>query len=243
VPLRSCRNLVLAALEPVAREAFAARLHKVELVKGDILQEPGEAVQWVYFPESGLIAVLAETLAGETVESSMVGWDGALGVFEACGSRKHFARAIIQVPGTAWRIRAASYRDLFAASEGLREAVHKNVEITLAESRQFVACNALHNVDSRLSRSILDALERSGQTHRLPLTQEAMALMLGVQRTTVAVSASALQRQGMIRNVRGAIEVLDRPGLERTACTCRKIIAYVRGEILACKTEVCDASP
>lgn len=234
-------NHLLRAVEPHVLARFADRLQQAPLGKGDVLHEPGEPVEWVYFPESGLIGVLSETLAGESVESAMVGRDGALGVFEACGSRQSFYRAVVQIPGCARRLRASAYRELFDASSALRTAVHKYVELLLGEARQFVACNALHSVDSRLSRSLLDALDRSGTDTVLPLTQESLAQMLGVQRTTVAVGISALQRAGVIRSGRGAIEILDRAGLERAACACRDTIAFMRRDIQRSDAAVCDA--
>lgn len=234
-------NTLLRAVEPHVLAHFTERLQDFPLSKGDLLHEPGEPVEWVYFPESGLIGVLSETMAGESVESAMVGRDGALGVFEACGSRQSFHRAVVQIPGHARRIRASGYRELFDASSALRTAVHKYVELLLAEARQSVACAALHAVESRLSRTILEALDRSGADTVLPLTQESLAHMLGVQRTTVAVCLSALQRAGVIRSGRGSLEVLDRVGLERAACVCRDTISFMRRDIQRSDAAVCHA--
>jgi CRP-like cAMP-binding protein len=234
-------NVLLRRLEPAVLARFRERLHMVDLTRGEVLQEAGDEVAWVYFPESGLISLASETLAGESVSGEVVGSDGALGVFEACGSRRTFARAVVQIPGTAWRARAATYREMFDQSASLREAVHKHVEVLLVESRQLMACNAIHTVESRLARTVLDSVDRSGCGPLLPLTQEALAQMLGVQRSTVTLCAAALQRARLIRTVRGAIEVLDRPGLEKAACTCRGTIAFARDEIHASLADVCEA--
>ena len=235
------KNVLLRELEPPLLARYRDRLQLIEFAKGEVLQESGEAVDWVYFPEGGLIALASETLAGEVVAGETVGWDGAVGVFEACGSRRSFARAVVQIPGTAWRVRAPIYRELFDQSSGLRAAVHRHVELLLVESRQLMACNAIHTVESRLSRTLLDAVDRSGVESFLPLTQEALAQMLGVQRSTVTLCAAALQRARLVRNVRGSIEVLDRAGLEKAACTCRGTIAYAREEIHASLAVACEA--
>jgi CRP-like cAMP-binding protein len=235
------KNVLLRELEPPLLARYRDRLQLIEFSKGEVLQESGEAVDWVYFPESGLIALASETLAGEVVAGETVGWDGAVGVFEACGSRRTFARAVVQIPGAAWRVRAAAYRELFDQSAGLRAAVHRHVELLLVESRQLIACNAIHTVESRLARAVLDALDRSGSGPLLPLTQEALAQMLGVQRSTVTLCAAALQRARLIRNVRGAIEVLDQAGLEKAACACRATIAFARDEIHGSLAQACEA--
>jgi CRP-like cAMP-binding protein len=240
-PLQAPANVLLQAVSPQVRARFSSRFQLVQLNKGDVLQEAGEMVEWVYFPERGLISVQSETVAGEAVESGMIGSEGALGVFEACGSRLSFCRGIVQVPGAALRTKVTHYRELFGACSSLRTAVHKYVELLLAESRQFVLCNAIHPVERRLSRFILDALDRSGSETVLALTQESLAQNLGVQRTTVAACASALQRDGLIRSGRGTLEVLDRPGLERAACSCRPTLEFMRLELNRSTLTACDA--
>ena len=234
-------NTILRALELPVRARFEGRLERVSLTKGQVLQETGEVVDWVYFPVSGLIGLAAETSGGESAQCASVGCDGAVGVFEACGSRRAFYRAVVQVPGEAWRARAATYRELFDASEGLRIVVHKLVEVLLAEARQYVACNALHTLQSRLARLLLDVRDKGQCGPILPVTQEAVAQMLGVQRTSVALSVASLEKAGVVRRGRGAIEIVDGPGLEREACSCRDTLSFAREEIYASLDAVCEA--
>lgn len=236
-------NVLLRTLEPSAKARFAERFQKFDLVRGQVMHNLGDEVEWVHFPRNGLVAVMAETVAGESVESGMVGREGALGIFEACGSGQLFTRAVVQVSGEAQRLSAASYRELFAESASLRTAVHKYVEFLLLEARQFVLCNALHTVESRLCRSILDALERSGLERALPVTQESLAQMLGAQRTTIAACMSKLYREGVIKGGRGSLEILDRAGLERSCCSCRETLRYARGELQASERLSCEAVP
>jgi CRP-like cAMP-binding protein len=125
--------------------------------------------------------------------------------------------------------------------KGLRIAVHKLVEVLLAESRQYVACNALHTLQSRLARLLLDIRDKGRCGSTLPVTQEAAAQMLGVQRTSVALSVAALEKAGALRRGRGAIEIVDGPGLEREACTCRETLSLAREEIYAALEAVCEA--
>jgi CRP-like cAMP-binding protein len=234
------RNQLLDALEPVARARIEPSLRAVELKRGEILLRPGEEIRHVWFPEGALIGLINAMPGGEAVQTAMLGWDGALGAFEACGSRRSALLAEVQVEGPAWRLAAGDYRALYEASPGLRTAVHKYVEILLAEARQFVACNALHPVEARFCRSVLEALERSTDGRVLPATQETLAEMLGVQRTTVTAVVARLQAQGALHHSRGQIEVLDVVALERGACCCRAAVLAARNEINAADDPVCD---
>lgn len=234
------RNWLLAEIEPAVLAQFSDRMRRLTLPRGEVLQHQGDAIERVYFPEGVLIGLISAMPAGDAVQTAMVGWDGALGVFEACGSRQSAFRAEVQVAGSAWCMTAEDYRALFEASAALREAVHKYVEILLTEARQFVACNALHGVEARLCRSVLEALERSRDGRVLPITQETLAEMLGVQRTTVSAVVAHLQSAGAVRSSRGQLEVLDTEALERAACCCRETIQMARAEIYRADDKVCD---
>lgn len=236
----SRRNWLLNAVEPSTQKRFADKLRLVELTKGQVLLGQGQEVDAVYFPEGALIGLVSAMASGDTVQTAMLGWDGALGVFEACGSRRSAFLAEVQVSGAAWRMPAAAYREMFAASEALRINVHKYVELLLTEARQHVACNALHSVSSRLSRSILEALERSQDNRRLPVTKDVLAEMIGVQRTTASSSIATLERAGALTNSRGSIEVDNPALLERKACSCRKAMQVARREIYQTHEDVCD---
>ncbi len=224
-------NALLQALEPSARARFLPRFQRIELRRRQTLHHPGQLAETVYFPLSGLVAVLSETLDGDSVQTGMVGCDGAVGAFEAFVGGQYFCKGVVQVPGEALRLSATSYRELFNASAVFRSAGERYIEMLLTEARQCVVCNALHPVESRLIRSILDVLDRSCIDGALPLTQETLAQMLGAQRTTIAVAMSKLQRAGLIKSGRGAVEIRDKATLERLACNCRKTLQLARTEI------------
>lgn len=236
----SCRNLILTSLESFLAPRFADRIQRVQLRRGGVLQEAGTTVQWTWFPEEALISVASENASGESVTGGMIGWNGAYGAFEACGSRTSFTRALVQIPGTAHRIRADHYRELFDQSAAIRGAIHRHIEALLVEARQLIACTALHSVESRMCRVLLDASERSHGGQSLSLTQEVLAQMLGVQRTTIAVTASSLQKSGLIRTSRGSIQLLDPKKLDATACACRATIGYATAEIYSSRAKVCE---
>lgn len=234
------RNWLLKATDPAVHTRFEPHLRHVRLTRGQVLQRAGEEVAKVYFPEGALIGVISTLASGEAVQTGMIGWDGALGVFEACGTRQSAFQAEVLVEGEAWVMTAEDYRAMYDASPALRTAVHKYVEILLTEARQFVACNALHSVEARLCRSILEALERSCDGQTLPATQETLAQMLGVQRTTVTAAVSGLQAGGALRTSRGQLEVLEPATLEESACICRAALQTARAEIYAADDTSCD---
>jgi CRP-like cAMP-binding protein len=226
-------NELLKTVDQSARARFSGRFQQVRLRRGEVVHNQGEPVDRVYFPIEGLVAVISETLAGESVQTGMVGCDGAIGAFEATGSGHHLAKGVVQIAGVALRTSAATYRDMVKASPDFRLAGELYIERLLMEARQFMACNAMHPVENRLSRSILETLDRACLGAVLPLTQETLAQMLGAQRTTVAVFLSKMQRAGLLKNGRGAIEVRDRQGLERLACSCRKTLRLAQADIPA----------
>ena len=236
----SPRNEILIQLEPAVALRMTSRFERMTLERGSVLQETGATVEWVWFPETTLICLAAENVEGESVSGGMVGRNGAFGAFEACGSRISYARALVQISGEAWRIRAGHYRELYEQSPKLREAIHKHVETLLVEARQLVACTAIHRVEKRLCRVLLDASLRSHQGPNLTLTQEELANILGVQRSTIAVASSALQKAGLITSRRGVIAIRDFDKLRGAACSCRETIAYAQQEIVATHEHVCE---
>jgi CRP-like cAMP-binding protein len=235
-------NGLLQAVIGGDRERFVSRLQLIELVRGQTLHAVGDPLDWVYFPVCGLVSVLSETVAGEAGGAGIIGRDGAVGIFEACGSQRLFSTAMVRIAGEAIRMSAATYREMFTASAELRTAVHKSMEILLMEARQFVICNALHSVEARLARSILEALRKGSVGPELPLTQVNFAEMLGAQRTTIASCMSKLQRRKIIRSGRGAIEVLDRARLEQAACSCYETMEYARAAIQSSGVTSCEAA-
>ena len=234
------RNALIASIEPELWAQFQDRFTPFEFGGGRDLQRPGDDVDLVQFPTTAVICLGVETLAGESVKVALLGPEGAVGVFEACGSRKIYHRATVQFAGVVWQSSAATYRALYEASPSLRTAVHKYIETLLVEARQNVACNALHAVEHRLARTLLEACDKSGSV-KLPITQVSLAQLLGVQRTTVAAAMSALQRGGAIRTDRGGgLEVLDYARLEAAACSCRESLAFARNDIRSRSVEICD---
>lgn len=234
-------NALIASIEPELWEEYRDRFTPVDLHRGATLQQPGQQVDQVQFPTTAVVVLGVETVAGESVNVALLGKEGAVGVFEACGSRQTYSRATVQFGGILWQTSAVTYRTLYNSSTSLRTAIHKYIEILTVESRQYVACNALHSVENRLARTLLDAADKFGST-KLPITQVSLAHLLGVQRTTVAAAISGLQRSGQIRTGRaGGIEIIEPQRLGMSACSCRESLAFARQDIQSRTTSACEA--
>lgn len=217
------RNCLLAALAPVDLALLSPHLRTVALLRGTVLQEQDATVEQVYFPLGGLISLVSVMDTGEVIETAAVGREGTLGAFAGLGPWHAFTRAIVQISGAAAAISTSPFQSAVAESDSIRNLILRYKEGLLAQVQQTAACNALHPVEARLARWLLQALDRV-EDPNLPLTQDYIAQMLGVRRTTVTLIAGKLQSENLIRYRRGRIEVLDRLGLEQTACECYRRI-------------------
>ena len=225
------QNALLRSLLPEDLDRLKPHLHLCELQLGEVIYEMEEPVTWVYFPEVGLLSIITVMISGDAIETSIVGREGGVGFIEALGSETMFSRVIVQVPGKAYRVHRARYREAFDSSPTMRTAVHRQTELLQAESRQAIACHGLHKVQPRFKRWMLECQDLAGGQSRLPLNQEFLAVMLGVTRPSVTAVAIAAQNEGLIRYARGSIEILDREGLERGACECRATVQHLRHKL------------
>ena len=187
--------------------------------------EPGAPLDTIYFPQTGLISLLVVSLTGDAVETATVGREGAVGVHGAFGKRLSFTRAITQIGGRFSVIGATRFAEFVNSNVAVRNLMSRYTEVLWAEAQQIAACNAMHNGVSRLARYLLQSADRIG-TDELPLTQETLAQMLGMRRTTVTLLAQTLQEKGLIRYGRGHIVLTDRKGLEKGACECYHAVRH-----------------
>jgi CRP-like cAMP-binding protein len=219
----SRRNGLLAALPPRDLSLLAAHFKDVALPQGAVLQEQGERIEHVYFPHDGIVSLLAIMRQGDAIETVSIGREGAVGAMVGIGSRRAVSRAVVQVAGHASRIAVPRFRKLVEESPAIRETIIRFGESLLIQIQQIAACNALHDVEARLSRWLLQSADRM-ENETVRLTHEFLSQMLGVRRPTVTVVAHMLQQAGLIRYHRGHIEILDRRGLQERACECYMVI-------------------
>jgi CRP-like cAMP-binding protein len=223
------RNRLLASFGEPALAALSPHIREIALSVGRVVAEPGEPVEHVYFPSSGVVSIITLLEDGRRVESLTVGREGAVGLLPAFGEPTWTSRGQVQIAGGALRIDAPALRAAAHDHASILDVVVRYAQVTEAQLHQSAACNALHEIEARLCRWLLTCEDRVGD-HVLPLTHEFLGMMLGVQRTRVTTAAQALQRQGLIEYRRGLITVLDRAGMQRAACECYRTAEdiYVR---------------
>lgn len=217
--MRHLGNRLLAALPGDVLTLLEPDFKQVVLPQGLVCFDPGDPINQVYFPHTGMISCLVTTGDGEMVETSSVGREGAVGLQSGLGRRVSFTRAIVQIAGKFTVLPTARLENAVGRSPALRDMVLRYIETLWAEAQQNAACNAVHDGSARLSRWLLQCADKIG-SDQLLLTQEFLADMLGVRRTTVTLLAQELQKGGILRYSRGRITILDRARLEHAACEC-----------------------
>lgn len=220
-------NRLLAALPGLDRARLRANMHRMRLRPHAILQEPGQAIQNVYFPLSGMISLMIPLSDGRSIETATVGNEGMAGVHAFLGGGPlGNGQAMAQIPGVTLVIDADTFRAEANGNGKLRALMLAYTQVLLARISQAVACNGVHEIQQRTAKWLLETHDRvQGDTFQL--TQEFLADMLGVTRPSVTVAARTLQHAGLIRYARGRITVTDRDSLEEAACECYEAIRNV----------------
>jgi CRP-like cAMP-binding protein len=217
------RNLILAQLPALEYEELAKFLAPVDLPLEMQLSQPNAPIEYVYFLNTGLISTDALTEKGESVEVGVIGREGFSGLPALLDQPQMSHSVMMQGEGQGLRIRSQIVRDQFVKGGTLQRLVHSFAYLQLVQTAQSVLCNRMHEVDARLARWLLTSADRM-ESESLNLTQEFLAQMLGVQRSTVTVAAGDLQRKGLIGYSRGKIHILDRPKLTKATCECYGIV-------------------
>ncbi|MDP3660456.1 Crp/Fnr family transcriptional regulator [Phenylobacterium sp.] len=221
--LQALQNRLLASLPRDDMALLAPHLSVVNLERGRLLHDPGDKIDTVYFPHDGVISLMTLMESGAAIESATIGCEGALGLMAAVGPRQALSRAIVQTPCKAERISVHHIHEAWERSPALRDLVDRHTEALFGHAIQSVACNALHSVEARFARWLLTCHDRIS-SDRIALTQEFLADMLGVQRTTVTAVARGLQTKGIIRYRRGVVDIIDRHALEGVSCECYGVV-------------------
>ncbi len=219
----SVSNRLLAALPKKDYQNLLRNLEEIPLVLGEIIYQPNAFVSDVYFPNSGIISLLAADNERATLEVGLVGKEGMVGLGVFLGVDSSLNRAVVQGVGSAMKMKSASFQkecSNWAFSRVLRRYSHS----VLTQIQQAAVCNQFHSVNARLARWLLMTHDRMGDDE-FQLTQEFLSNMLGVRREGVSKAASELQKGKMITYSRGRLKVLDRPGLEAASCSCYRIIS------------------
>ena len=216
-------NAILASLSDSDKAALKPHLKATHLQQKTVLYETGDTINAVYFPTSAVVSLVVTLATGEMTEAAMVGRDGAIGIASALDGKVAMCRAVVQLGGDAMVCDPSVFRGAAMQSEKLISKIMRHEQTLFAQAQQSTACMANHEVEARLCRWLLRARDLSGSEH-LPFTQEFLAEMLGVRRTSVTAVARTLQEAGIIKYTRGHIEIVDIESLRESACECYETV-------------------
>jgi CRP-like cAMP-binding protein len=226
------QNHLIEQLPRRERERLLSVAVPVQLVLSEVVCAPGAPLDHVYFPVDGFLSLLTSVDAHPSLEVGMVGREGMLGVSLALGVPDTPLRAIVQGSGSAWRIEALPFRQELARSPALRRILDRYLYVLMAQLATSAACLRFHRIEPRLARWLLMTQDRA-HADRFHVTHDFLAFMLGVRRVGVTMAAGSLQERGQIAYHRGELAVIDRAGLEASACSCyaadRQVYAAVMG--------------
>jgi len=214
-------NRLLEALPGIDLRRVLAQCETVELAFAEVLYTPSERLSHVYFPLKSFISVIMPIDGSSSLEVGLIGNEGMFGIPLALGVDVSPVRAVVQGAGSALRMVAASFSRELRRSPALQREMDRYVFVHLSQLAQTAGCTRFHVVEARLARWLLMTQDRA-QANAFHITQEFLALMLGVRRVGVTKAAGSLQDRKLIRYSRGNITVLDRRGLKAAACGCYK---------------------
>jgi CRP-like cAMP-binding protein len=216
------QNKLLAALPHAEFDKIAGSLKYVELEKGEVLWEMDEPRKSLYFPTTAMICLLYETEDGASIQVGMTGRRGMVGIVTFMGDAIMAKRAVVQIAGGAYLMRANDVERHFAESVPFNDICLSYTQALIAQISQSVVCNQLHSIEQQLIRYLLVNSDNR-RSNRFDLTHASIAEVLGVRRESVSVAARQLKDRGLIDYGRGKIEILDRKSLVATGCECFQV--------------------
>lgn len=236
------QNRLLAALPGPDYEALRPTLEPVVLACGMALYESGSPQPYLYFPAGGIVSLLYLLEDGSSTEIALTGREGVVGIALFMGGGATPSRAVVQIPGHAWRMRAARMKRSFDRGGALQPLLLRYTQALITQMTQAAVCNRHHAVDQQVCRWLLLALDRLASSE-IRMTQERIAHLLGVRREGVTEAAGRLQSAGLIEYSRGRIRVLERAGLEQRVCECYAVVRREYERLLPALTPAKAGSP
>ena len=224
------RNKVLLAMPENEYELIRPELTQIELPGHLSLHEPTQNIEFVYFPNRGMVSQVVVTKDGRTVEVGVVGNEGYVGAGLAAGLSRSSVREIIQIAGDGSRVLGNALERILRLAPQLQVMLNRHTGLQGMQVAQTAACNRLHDIQQRLCRWLLMTQDRVN-SGVLPITHDFVATMMGTDRSTVSLAAAALQKKGIIEYVRGAVKVLNRRKLEKSSCECYDVIRQFEDEL------------
>jgi CRP-like cAMP-binding protein len=217
------RNRLLLALPPRNLKRLLPDVEHIHCHREQILLEADGSLDHVYFPDSGVISVLAVYANGSAIEMATIGREGCTGVQAVFGAKTSSIRLFVQIPGTAAKMSRPAFARAIASMPSFQSLMYAYVQAFLEQVMASVACNGAHNLKQRLARWLLMMRDRSDDD-ALPVSQNLLAEMLGVQRPTITNAVRDLERSGLITHGRHQITIRDRKGLMGASCECYQLV-------------------
>ena len=216
-------NKVLLAMPDNEYELMRPDLTYIDLQHHLSLHEPTQKVEFVYFPNRGMVSQVVVTKDGRTVEVGVVGSEGYVGAGLAIGLSRSSVREIVQIAGDGFKMMGNALERILRSAPQLQVILNRHSGLQGMQAAQTAACNRLHDIQQRLARWLLMTQDRVSLAV-LPITHDFIATMMGTDRSTVSLAASVLQKNGIIEYVRGAVKIVNRRKLEKSACECYGVI-------------------
>jgi CRP-like cAMP-binding protein len=217
------RNRLLLALPARNLKRLMPELEYIRCQRKQVLLDADSSLDHVFFPDSGLVSVMAVYADGSIIEMTTIGREGCTGVQAVFGARSSSARLLVQIPGSAAKMSRAAFTRAMGSMPSFRGLMFAYVQAFLTQVMVSAACNGAHSLKQRLARWLLMMRDR-GDEDALPITQDLLAEMLGVQRPTITNSARELERAGLIERGRQQVTIMNRPGLRAASCECYQLV-------------------
>jgi CRP-like cAMP-binding protein len=217
------RNRLLLALTSSNLKRLMPELEQIRCGRGQVLMDADSALDHVFFPDDGVVSVVAVYADGKIIEMATVGREGCTAVQAILGAKSSSVRLLVQIPGESARMSRTAFTRTMASMPVFRILMFAYAQAFLEQVLVSVACNGAHSLKQRLARWLLMMRDRSDDD-ALPITQSLLSEMLGVQRPTVTNAARELERAGLVERGRRQITILDRPGLMAASCECYQLV-------------------
>ena len=217
------RNRLLLALPSRDLKRIGPELEPIGCQRGQVLMDTDSPLDHVFFPDSGVVSVVAVYSDGSVIEMATIGREGFTGVKAVFGAKRSSFRLLVQIPGSAAKMSRAAFTRTMESMPSFRSLMFTYVHAFLEQVLVSVACNGAHSLKQRLARWLLMMRDRSDDDV-LPITQDLLAEMLGVQRPTITNAARELERTGLVARGRRQITILDRQGLTKASCECYQLV-------------------
>jgi CRP-like cAMP-binding protein len=217
------RNRLLLALPSRTLKRLLPELEQIRCESGQVLMDADRSLDYVFFPHSGVISVIAVYADGNAIEMATIGREGCSGVQALLGAKISSVRLLVQIPGSAVKMSRVAFTRALESVPSFRALMYAYVQAFLEQVLVSVACNGAHSLKERLARWLLMMRDRSDED-TLPLTQDILAEMLGARRPSITNAARELERAGLIKRGRRQIRILDREGLTNASCECYQLV-------------------